>query len=194
MSSGNGIPEYAVQVRALILAVFAEACKSPLGSDAYNEHWHVSMATVVDGIIRLISSNPKQDANELLKEMPARKRSVLTVARPKDQSPLRPLYLEGNDRVLYSIIANYLTACRSTFWQSAREGSFIIKTVGIQALFDILRLLGPEVLDSKKASVSFFMDRLAGAKDLDFASAQFRNASGSGRGEIKNAIKEAIQL
>lgn len=165
-----------------------------LGEDAYNEHWHVSMATIVDGIIRLISSNPRQDANELLKEIPARKRSILSSARPKDRSPLRPLYLDGNDKVLYSITTNYLQACRSTFWQSAREGSFIIKTVGIQALFDILRLLGPEILDTKKASVSFFTARLLGAKNLDFASAQFRSPSGSGRGEIKNAIKAAINL
>jgi DNA phosphorothioation-associated DGQHR protein 1 len=165
-----------------------------LGDNAYNDKWHVSMATIVDGIIRLISSNPKQDANELLKEMPARKRSVLSAARPKDRSPLRPLYLDGNDKVLYSVTTNYLMACRSVFWQSAREGSFIIKTVGIQALFDILRLLGPEILDTKKASVQFFTERLVGAKNIDFASAQFRNASGSGRGEIKNAIKAAIQL
>jgi DNA phosphorothioation-associated DGQHR protein 1 len=165
-----------------------------LGEEAYNEDWHVSMATVVDGIIRLISSNPKQDGNELLKELPARKRPTLSLARPKDRSPLRPLYLDGNDKVLYSITTNYLTACKSLFWESAREGSFIIKTVGVQALFDILRLLGPEILDTRKASVAFFTERLAPARTIDFAGEGFRNASGSGRGEIKNAIKAAIQL
>jgi DNA phosphorothioation-associated DGQHR protein 1 len=165
-----------------------------LGEGVYNQAWHVSMATVVDGIIRLFSTNPKQDSNELLKELPAKKRPVLAAARPRDRSPLRPLYLAGNDKLIYSIVSNYLAACSGVFWETAEAGSFIVKTVGIQALFDVLRLLAPEILDSKKASVSYFVDRLRPASGINFAGALFRNASGSGRGEIKNAIKTALKL
>jgi hypothetical protein len=66
--------------------------------------------------------------------------------------------------------------------------------VGIQALFDILRLLAPEILATRKANVPYFVERLAAAGDINFSRDHFRNASGSGRGAIKNAIKVALGL
>ena len=161
---------------------------------AYDDSWHVSMATIVDGIIRLISTNAKEDSNELLKTMPALKRSVLNTARPKDRAPLRRLYVEENDTVIYSIVRNFLSACEVTFWQKAQPDSFIFKTVGLQALFDILRMLAPEIMVSKKATVPSFVERLAPAADINFSRDVFRSPSGTGRGAIKNAIKAALRL
>ena len=165
-----------------------------LGEDTYNGSWHVSMATVVDGIVRLFSSNPKQDANELLKELPPKKRPALEVVRSRDRSPLRQLYIDGNDKVLYSIVSNYLAACKETFWSKAPTGSFIVKTVGLQAQLDVLRLLAPEILTTRKASVAYFLERLKPAAVIDFAGQRFRNASGSGRSEIRKAISNALGL
>lgn len=164
------------------------------GDKPYDDTWHVSMATVVDGIIRLISTNAKEDSNELLKTMPARKRSVLKEAQRKDRAPLRKLYEDGNDTVIYSIVSNFLAACKISFWQKARPDSFIVKTVGIQALFDILRLIAPDIMVSKNASIPYFTERLAPAAEINFSRDVFRSPSGSGRGAIKNAIKTAIQL
>ncbi len=155
--------------------------------------WRVSMATVVEGIVRLVSSNPKMDANELLN--PVRQtRDVLKASKRGDRSPLRELYLGGNDRLLYLIVMHYLHACKEHFWDAAQEGSFIVKTVGIQALFDILRELAPDVLRTKDASREFFAHRLEPASTIDFAGLRFRNASGSGRTEIKRVIREALGL
>jgi hypothetical protein len=102
--------------------------------------------------------------------------------------------VESNDRLLYAIIVNYLAACQQAFWSTARPGSFIVKTVGVQALFDILRKLGPEVLASKNAKVDFFRERLAPATDIDFAGVEFLNASGSGRSNIRRAIEQRLGL
>lgn len=161
--------------------------------DGSKPKWQVSMATVVEGILRLISSNPKQDSNELLDPAP-QKRQVLAGSDRGDNSALRSLYLEENDKLLYLIVVNYLKACKVLFWDVAGADSFIVKTVGVQALFDVLRDIAPEVLTTKNASAAFFTNRLAPAKDIDFSAAEFRNASGSGRTQIKRAIEHAIGI
>jgi DNA phosphorothioation-associated DGQHR protein 1 len=164
-----------------------------LRAAATGHGWQVSMATVVEGILRLFSSNPKRDSNELLDAEP-RKRNVLLQSLRIDRSPLRSLYIEANDKLLYLIIRNYLDVCNEVFWTPAREGSFIVKTVGVQALFDVLRDLAPTVLSGRDGSLDFFRSVLSRADKVDFASDAFRNASGSGRTTIKRAIRDAIGL
>ena len=164
-----------------------------LGVASQGHRWTVSMATIVEGIIRLISSNPKRDTNELLTPRPNERR-VLENLAPNDKSVLRNAYIEGNDQLIYLIVRNFLTASDSVFWSRARDGSFIIKTVGIQALFDVLRKLTLKTLEKKDVSVKFFIDQLSPASGIDFAAERFRNASGSGRIDIRRAIETAIGL
>jgi DNA phosphorothioation-associated DGQHR protein 1 len=155
--------------------------------------WRVSMATVVEGIVRLISSNPKRDTNELLTPKPKERNTLKSVA-PGDKSVLRSAYIESNDSLIYLTVHNFLEAADKVFWTQAGKGSFIIKTVGIQALFDILRKLASAALEKKDVSVKFFSDRLSAASEIDFAADNFRNASGSGRSEIRRAIEGKIGL
>ncbi|MFL9494945.1 DNA phosphorothioation-associated DGQHR protein 1, partial [Acinetobacter baumannii] len=80
------------------------------------------------------------------------------------------------------------------FWINASSNSFIIRTVGIQALFDILKKIIPESLRLKKISKDFFFEKLLPAQSISFDDSKFINASGSGRREIRNAIEIAIGL
>ena len=108
-----------------------------------------------EGILRLISTNPKADADALLS--PEREtRDALRVTGRLDRSPLRDVYLDGNDQLLYVIVRNYLRACADELWEPARVGSYIVKTVGIQALFDILRELATTVVATRDASITLF--------------------------------------
>ncbi|MEO6563884.1 MAG: DNA phosphorothioation-associated DGQHR protein 1 [Nitrosospira sp.] len=152
--------------------------------------WKVSTAVVVEGIMRLFTSNPKKDNTNLL-EGERKKRSVLTALR-KDNSPLRNAYISEKDAVIYTLTLNYLIACNETFWSKATGNSFIVKTVGIQALFDILRLMAAEAYQKRDISVANFANKLKQAEEIDFSEDQFRNASGSGRSFIKKSILEAI--
>ncbi len=174
------------------IAIAPEA-DAPLQLMAAGDDWQVSMATVVEGILRLISTNPKQDSNELLDSQP-KKRSDLAGSKRTDRSPLRPLYIAENDKLIYLIIFNFLTVCQNLFWSKARDGSFIVKTVGVQALFDVLRSIAPVVISKQNASVPFFSAALSAAGEIDFATGDFRNASGSGRTAIRNAIQERLAL
>ncbi|MFT8523329.1 DNA phosphorothioation-associated DGQHR protein 1 [Gluconobacter oxydans] len=151
--------------------------------------WKVSTATIVEGILRLFSTNPARDTQMLLasyqKERAELKNGSL------DKSPLRNLYVDGNDALIFAMVLNFLLACDSCFWDKAKEDSFIIKTVGVQALFDILRkYMASQAIEKKNISVSFFANTLNKASQIDFSSEKFRNASGSGRSTIRKSIEE----
>lgn len=154
--------------------------------------WKVSTAVVVEGIMRLFTSNPKKDTTNLLDG--ERKQRLALPPLRKDRSPLRQAYLESQDAVIYTMTLNFLIACDSVFWKKAQSSSFITKTVGVQALFDILRLLAAEAYQQRNISTVYFSEKLHDAGEIDFSSETFRNASGSGRSTIKKAIASAIGL
>lgn len=154
--------------------------------------WKVSTAVVVDGVLRLFSSNPKRDAN-LMRKDEASPRSELR-GGPKDRSPLRDVYINGNDALLYTMILNYLKASDKIFWKNASRDSFIVRTIGVQAIFDILRKIAAQSFEARDISVDYFAKILQGASNVDFAAEQFRNPSGSGRTVIRNAIENATGI
>lgn len=150
--------------------------------------WRVSTAVVVEGILRLFSTNPKRDSQFLLS--PRQKERSALRGGASDRSPLRDLYLDNNDAVIFTIVLNYLRACDAEFWSKAAAGSYIIRTVGVQALFDILRReLAVQAYSLRDISVEFFRSRLHPAASIDFASDTFKSASGSGRTTIRRAIE-----
>lgn len=151
--------------------------------------WMVSMATVVEGIARLVSQNPKRDRTVLLQQPASeRQRKILAIEVKNDKSPLRELYLDSNDKVVFAAVKNFLCAADKLFWSNSPMDSFICKTVGIQALFDVLMILAEDGLEAKNFSVDFFLDKLKAAADVDFSNDRFKNASGSGRLLIKNCF------
>ena len=66
-------------------------------------------------------------------------------------------------------------------WSHAAPTSYIRKTIGIQALFDVLRFLGA------KGVTGDFEKVLKGSKNVNFSDA-FYQASGKGRVRVKNTI------
>lgn len=156
--------------------------------------WMVSTATIVGGILKLISKNPKRDAYRM-HEKPAsagRCRSLLEAGPAEGQMPLREYYRDGNDTVIYRVVKNYFSAASAVLWQKTEPG-FIRKTIGIQALFDILRELIPGALQGKDVSAEYFKKHLSKARNVDFAD-DFYQASGTGRTRIKNSLKLALAL
>lgn len=147
--------------------------------------WIVSMAVIVEGICRLLSKNTQRDRTALLR-LPAsgRKRNALL----SDKAPLRSLYIDSNDKVIHAALKNYFIAVNRVFWDKAPADSFICKTVGIQALFDVLIELAKEGLATKTFSEHFFEERLCHAGDIDFSGRLFQNASGSGRQAIRTCL------
>jgi DNA phosphorothioation-associated DGQHR protein 1 len=144
--------------------------------------WQVSMACVVEGIARLISQKPREDRDFLhTKAAGGRSRSLLL----KDSSPLRELYLTNQDEDLYRLLMRFFTAAKETYWESANARSYIRKTVGIQALFDVLRACLARFGTSLSAANINAV--LKPSKGVDFSSPAYQ-ASGRGRSLVRNTI------
>jgi len=144
--------------------------------------WKISTAAIVEGIARLISSAPTKDRDLFHKQSPlTRSRKYL----PDDTSPLRDCYRSGDDDSLYSLLQDYFGAAKDLFWKSASTHSYIRKTVGIQALFDILRYVAQEV--ELERIVESVIPILAASASVDFSDPIYQ-ASGKGRVLVRNTI------
>jgi DNA phosphorothioation-associated DGQHR protein 1 len=156
--------------------------------------WAVSMATIVEGIVRLISLNPKRDAYKMAGEVQyeGHDRRILETVN-LELTPLRDLYREYNDEVLHMALLNFFKAVDQTLWSSATTGSYIRKTVGIQALFDLSRPLLCDGVRIRDLRVDRFAEVLKAAQQIDFSDT-FYHASGASRTAIRKTLEYALGL
>lgn len=76
------------------------------------------------------------------------------------------------------MIKNYL-------WAHASNNSYIHKTIGVQALFDVLRFIASRTkIEDLPAVLEATLEK---SKHLDFSN-NFYQASGKGRVRVKNSI------
>jgi hypothetical protein len=155
--------------------------------------WVISTATIVEGILRLFSSNPKRDRDIMHTKEVGKGRSRSQLQEIRDPSPLRKIYIEGNDLLIFTLVRNYFAACGDLFWKDRPEIGYIRKTVGVQALFEILRKICPEILGSKDVSKESIKKRLQPAAVIPFQD-DFFQASGTGRQRIRNCIEICLGL
>ncbi len=152
----------------------------------------ISVATVVDGILRLISRNPKEDRNTIRRPENKEKGRDCLVAG--SGTPLRSFYIAGNDKAIYDLLCNYFYAVRDNVWKGAGAGSYLRKTVGVQALFDVLReLLIAQSVTSTNFSRQALAERLSPCSNLDSSGDKYQ-ASGIGRSEIRRDLMAALGL
>lgn len=174
------------------IIVSAQNEKLLFPADAEKVDWRVSTATVVDGILKLFSKNPKHDRHQMFKSVNSmRSREELE----DDGTPLRKMFLSTNDLAIYTIVKNYFTAVKNVFWDNAKANSYIEKTVGIQAVFDLLFIILSKYREKGKGNVQVetFTEILKSASELDFSTEHFQQASGIGRKQMREEILEIIQ-
>lgn len=146
-------------------------------------NWQVSVACVVEGVTKLISDKPVVDRS-LLAQGKIKNRSEL----PPDSSPLRELYRATKDKTLLELIRDYFLAVEKQLWDGQADKSFIARTVGVLASFDILReALKSGAIDQDNVFKTS-MNLLEPAKGTDFSDIYF-HASGAGRVRIRNVLR-----
>ncbi len=128
----------------------------------------ISMASIVDGIMSLITSNPKQDREILYGRKIGDGRSRKLLAEIVSNTPLRELYITNQDKTLFDIIYNYFKAVENTLWKIDTVNNVFKRTLGVQALFDFLK----EITRTNKASFSYsteyFKTLLEPASSINF--------------------------
>jgi DNA phosphorothioation-associated DGQHR protein 1 len=165
-----------------------------IAAKSQKKDWAVSTATVVEGLLRLFSSNPKRDRDFMhRKELgKGRERGLLSQQAYADKSPLRQSYITCNDLLILTLTKNYFNAVGDILWKDDNR-SYIRKTVGIQALFEILKELCSEAMAAKDVSREFFTRRLEPCASINFAD-DFFQASGTGRLRIRNILELKLGL
>ena len=112
-----------------------------------------------------------------------RLRSMLST----DGTPLREFYLKTDDALIYAVVNNYFNAVEETVWKNQAD-TFVRKTIGVQAFFDVLRKLIPLGIDQGDLSKAFFLKLLAPCRDILFSD-YFFHASGAGRQRIRTSLE-----
>lgn len=149
-----------------------------------SQEWYVSMASVIDGIIRLISKNPKKDREQMNSiSIDKRVRGVLV----SDDSPLRDWFIQKKDKDLYDLICFFIELCGNKYIR--HDNSIFRKTIGISALFDFLFYI---VDKHRTSSFSDIKNRIETALSKSCSYENFKDdyfsVSSKGRGLIKNTL------
>lgn len=158
-------------------------------SEADKSKWILSTSAMVAGITKLISSNPQRDRDELTRKRKFyedKTRKVLSVI--KDKSILRDLYLNNKDNEIYTILLKYFTSVDKILWSNAENNSIINKTIGISALYDVLKSL----LEKDKSISDFdeYIEKLVCVPYTD----NYFSLSGIGKTRLKRVMKYHLQL
>ncbi|EHB5528753.1 DGQHR domain-containing protein [Vibrio cholerae] len=166
----------------------AEIEKLPIlkGCDSTNENEMlgiVSLSTIVDGILKQISSNPKADRDALLNYKNKLGRKGLNDGT--ENTPLRKHYINGNDEYIETVVFDFLEALENKLWVNQSVNSYLLKTIGFQASFDLLR----QYLKKNKGEFDKFefMEVLDNLTKIDFSDVFF-TASGIGVSRMKNIM------
>lgn len=168
------------------------APQDPKGFFINKKDWFVSLATIVDGILSLITNKPKRDRIEMTLQTSIfsfgrRDRSALKTI--VDKSPLRRMYIEADkDDEIYECVKQYFIVVKEVLWDEAPKGSYIVKTVGVLALFDLLRRILE--LDPNER---YFKRYIETVRNADFNDNYFQ-ASGVGRSRIRKVLFAANDL
>lgn len=147
----------------------------------YNQtNWIISTATMMEGIISLISSNYKRDRIEMMHKRIFKGRDREMLSSIKDSSPLRKDYLDNKDQFIEKIIFDFFSSVKMNLWNKSTPNSYIKKTVGVQALFELLKT-------QLKLKQEFDEKIIKTLVDIDFDDNYFQ-ASGIGKTRIKNVL------
>ncbi|PHQ26079.1 hypothetical protein CLH62_00240 [Marinobacter guineae] len=157
------------------------------GGDQNIKDWSISSAAFIEGVVSLISGNPKKDKYKISRK------KIVGHGNRKDLEdnpgyPLRNYYIQGNDKAISVILSLYFNAMSSLLWRDLPPDNILFRTVGVSAQFDFLKFL----LVNKKVSISKDVDfnkELANLKGLNLTGEYF-----SAKSATKKRVVDALKL
>ena len=145
-------------------------------------NWVISTAAFVDGVLRLVSKNPRLDRYEI------NKKTIWGVAGRKaikDDSSfsMREYFKSKNDKAIEQVISCFFKSVESIFDITDDSSHVFVKTIGISALFQLLN----EILLKYRVSqntIDSFPDLLRKAQVIDFEETEFFTSSTKGQNRL----------
>ncbi len=142
----------------------------------------ISMASVIDGILSLITNNPKLDRETMYKCI-LKNRTRDLISPNKAHGPLRMLFIENKDKTLFNIIQDYFIAIKNNLWVYP----VFQKTLGVHACFDILKEVIKSGVNISDLNQNYFDSLLCQAKNINFND-EFFGVQSKLRVRIKNSV------
>ncbi|HGB6560392.1 TPA: DGQHR domain-containing protein [Salmonella enterica subsp. enterica serovar Oslo] len=123
---------------------FFNRLKNRVLHEEIERDWSVSSSVFIDGVLSLISKNPRSDRytiNATNSKNSEKGRKRLLNENVNDISPLRAIYIEGNDRAIEQVLNIFFKSVNDIFWTEdcIAEKTVLIRAIGISALFKFLR-------------------------------------------------------
>lgn len=158
----------------------------------------LAQATVVNGIIPLLSKRPEQDRYDL-----ARKKKLGLSDVGYADAPLRHLWINEKDGEIARILLDYFGAVRDRWpvaWIAREKGQILVRTNGFRALIRLFKVIylkerpSMSVTDyqvSRDQFVSYF--NRCSLDDSDFTTANFAPGT-SGETGLYKRIKDELGL
>lgn len=149
----------------------------------------ISMASIIDGILSLITINPKNDRELMHKKSIEEGRSRKLVEGESLSSPLRKLYINNQDKTLYDIINSYFSALKKTLWNH----DVFKKTLGVHACFDFLKFVVKDYENVNKFNEEYFIELLSKSKHINFED-DFFGIQTKLRSRLRNVLFIATEI
>ncbi len=155
--------------------------------------WKISTATIVAGILLLITKDSQGDRNRMnLAQKDKRDRSLLiSMNFDTEKLPLRMLYISNDDNLIYVILRNFFVAAYYLFDNGYDSYPVFHKTAGVTALFKVLQILLVDVFKNDAVDVSrdMWVERFSAQnKMVDFNDAFLFGSSGTHVGRIRDML------
>lgn len=170
---------------------------SELG-DVDTNKWLLSTAAMVEGILKLISSNPQRDRDMLVmrREVIFGNSTRLYLRKYKDKSVLRELYLFGKDEIIYKLLESFFSSVNRLLWEKAEPKSVILRTIGISALFDVLKALIERVNNKSDLLNNYYFtfdQYISKLVNIEYTDNYFQ-LSGVGKTRLKRVLLHQLGL
>ncbi|ARB83639.1 DGQHR domain-containing protein [Yersinia intermedia] len=121
---------------------FSNRLKNRVLKEKPEQDWSISSSVFIDGVLSLISKNPRLDryAVNSIHSIDNRKGRE-RLQSSNDNSPLRILYIKGNDRAVEQVLTIFFKAVKKRFWTDdcIAQNTVLVRSIGISALFQFLR-------------------------------------------------------
>lgn len=152
--------------------------------------WVISTASFVDGIVSLISKNPKDDRYKINKKgvFGVRGRKALVDDR---SYALRQAYIDENDEAIKQVVAGFFSALQANFQVKDTDKHILVSTIGIKALFSVLN----DILKQKgvsKTTVTSFEKLLKKTLTIKYGDRDFFSSSTKGQKRLYNCLHSKV--
>lgn len=151
------------------------------------DSWVVSTATIVEGVLSLITENANADRDRMFSKKIFRASRHDVEHYEKKNVPLREFYMSGkSDEVIYNIIRNVFCAVEFLF---GGEFKVFHRTVGVKAVFLFLRELLYDAIKAGDVSTKMWVRRLKSQdRSVNFNDSFLVGSSGTHVGRVRDML------